>query len=171
MKKSFGKHWVVATVAAAMLAWSLPVLAANNCSMNELGFMQGDWLSAEGATSGEERWILTPANTLLGSAWEAKGTTLSFVEAEDILAQNDRIELRLRHFDGSLSRAWEEKDSPMVFVLAQCDARSAVFDGTGSKMGEHITYRKTADGLTFVGDFLHQGKPVHIEIAMHPAAK
>ncbi len=68
--------------------------------------------------------------------------------------------MRLRHFDGSLSRAWEDKESPVVFVLAQCDAQSAVFDGTGDKQGEHITYRKTVEGLTFVGDFLHGGKPL-----------
>jgi hypothetical protein len=172
MRKSGCEHWILAVVVAGtLIGYSLPLRAASACSMDDLAFMQGDWLSAEGPGSGEERWVLTPANTLAGSAWEAKGTTLSFAEALSILPQNDRIELRMRHFDGSLSHAWEEKDSPMVFALAQCDGRSAVFDGTGSKVGEHITYRKTAEGLTFVGDFLHQGRPVHVELHMRPGTK
>jgi hypothetical protein len=71
--------------------------------------------------------------------------------------------------NGSLNRAWEDKELPMVFVLAQCDGQSAIFEGTGDKHGEHITYRKTAEGLTFVGDFLHGGKPVRVEVKMRKA--
>ena len=58
----------------------------------------------------------------------------------------------------------------MVFVLVQCDGQSAMFDGTGARDGEHITYRKTAGFLTFAGDFLHQGKPVRVEVHMRKAA-
>lgn len=92
------------------------------------------------------------------------------MEALSISPQNNRIEMHLRHFDGSLSHAWEEKESPMVFALARCDEQSAVFDGTGDREGEHITYRRTAEGLTFVGDFLHRGKPVRVEVHMRKAA-
>jgi hypothetical protein len=56
------------------------------------------------------------------------------------------------------------------FALARCDGQSAVFDGTGAQDGEHITYRTTAEGLTFVGDFIHQGKPVRVEVQMRKAA-
>lgn len=172
MNKSRGKHWILAVVVASTLMGdSLPVGAASGCSMGDLAFMQGDWLYSEGQATGEERWVLTAANTLAGSSWEAKGEALSFVEALSISRQSDRIEMHLRHFDGYLNSAWEEKDSPMVFALAQCDGRSAVFDGTASRAGEHITYRKTAEGLTFVGDFLHQGKPVHVVVGMRPATK
>ena len=172
MRKGGCQHWILAAAAAAILVGgSLPVSAASNCSMDDLAFMQGVWRYDQGPASGEERWVLTAANTLAGSSWEAKGASLSFVEASSISPQNDRIEMRLRHFDGSLSHAWEEKDSPMVFALAQCDGRSAVFDGTGSRAGEHITYRKTAEGLTFIGDFLHQGKPVHVESHMRLATR
>ena len=168
MTKSWRERWILALVVAAS---SLPVGAATPCSMDDLAFLQGDWRYTEGPATGEERWALTAADTLAGSSWEAKGAALSFVEALSILRQNDRIEMRLRHFDGSLSHAWEEKDSPMVFALAQCDGRSAIFDGTGSRAGEHITYRKTAEGLLFIGDFLHQGNPAHVEVHMRPATQ
>jgi hypothetical protein len=39
--------------------------------------------------------------------------------------------MHLRHFDGALKPAREDKDSPMISQLAHCDASSAVFDGTG----------------------------------------
>jgi hypothetical protein len=143
--------------------WALATQPA--CTIENLAFMQGDWRS----TNGEERWVVTAAGTLSGSAYETKGTSVSFAEALSIAPQGDRIEMHLRHFDGALMHAWEDKDAPMVFALARCDGDTAVFDGTGAKIGEHITYRKAPDGLTFVGDFLHQGKPVHFEIAMHKA--
>lgn len=149
---------------------NIPAIAATGCTIHDLAFMQGEWHYSDGSTNGEERWVLTSANTLAGSSWEGKGTTLSYAEALSISPQNDRIEMHLRHFDGSLSRAWEEKDSPMVFALAQCDGQSAVFDGTGARQGEHMTYRRTEEGLTFVGDFLHQGKPVRVEVHMSKAA-
>ena len=53
----------------------------------------------------------------------------------------------LRHFDGGLKRAWEERDGPMVFTASVCDRNSAVFDGQGDHVGEHLTYRRTADRL------------------------
>jgi Domain of unknown function (DUF6265) len=147
----------------------IPAFASSGCTVSDLVFMQGEWHSNDGAAIGEERWVPTPANTLAGSSWVVKGTAVSFVEALSIAPQNGRIEMHLRHFDGSLSRAWEDKESPMVFVLAQCDGQSAVFDGTGDKLGEHITYRKTPEGLAFVGDFLPGGKRFRVEIKMHKA--
>ena len=148
---------------------SIPAIAAASCAIEDLAFMQGEWHSSDGTAKGEERWLLTPANTLAGSSWVAKGSELSFVEALSISPQNNRIEMHLRHFDGSLSHAREEKDSPMVFALERCDGQYAVFDGTGAREGEHITYRRTTEGLTFVGDFLHQGKPVRVEVQMGKA--
>lgn len=146
------------------------VHAADACSIQALRFMEGVWQSEEGDTRGEERWSLTTANTLAGSAWESKGAALGFAEALSILPQDGTIQMRLRHFDGTLQHAWEEKDSPMIFQLARCDASSAVFDGTGDKAGEHITYRRSGDVLTFIGDFLRKGKPFRVELRMRRAA-
>jgi Domain of unknown function (DUF6265) len=152
-----------------MVGPSIPAFASTGCTVSDLAFMQGEWRSNDETTTGEERWVLTAANTLAGSSWVTKGTAVTLVEALSIAPQNDRIEMHLRHFDGSLSRAWEDKESPMVFVLAQCDGQSAVFDGTRDKQGEHITYRRTQEGLIFVGDFLHGGKPVRVEVQMRKA--
>jgi hypothetical protein len=170
MAKRFSAILLPFLALIVMAESSIPAVAATSCAIGDLAFMQGEWHYGDGPTSGEERWVLTAAKTLAGSSWEAKGTTLSYAEALSILPQNGRIEMHLRHFDGSLGHAWEEKDSPMVFVLAQCDGQSVVFDGTGTREGEHMTYRKTAEGLTFVGDFLHAGKPVRVEGHMRKVA-
>jgi hypothetical protein len=142
---------------------------ASDCSMADLKFLRGEWHSVDGDTRGVERWSLTAANTLAGSSWVVKGGAVSFAEALSIAALDGGIEMHLRHFDGALNHAWEEKDSPMVFRLARCEAGYAVFDGTGDKTGEHISYRRSGDRLDFTGDFLRQGKPFRVAIEMHEA--
>jgi hypothetical protein len=155
---------------SGLLLLSTATFAAE-CSMADLGFLQGEWRSEDGDTRGVERWSLTAANTLAGSSWVAKGTKLTFAEALSIAVQDGTIEMHLRHFDGVLNHAWEEKDSPMIFRLAHCEADSAVFDGVADKVGEHITYRRSGDRLDFTGDFLRKGKPFRVEIEMHKAAE
>jgi hypothetical protein len=139
------------------------------CAVDNVSFLLGVWRS-EGQSHGEERWALTAANTLAGGAWVAEGTKLSFAEIMTIQPSDDAPEMHLRHFDGALNRAWEEKDMPMRFRLATCDGSSAVFEGLGEKTGERITYRRSGDQLDFVGDFLRQGKPWRVEVHMHRVA-
>jgi hypothetical protein len=155
---------------ATLLACTFPASSAAGCAIDDLVFLQGDWHYTYGSDIGAERWVLTAAHSLAGSSWEAKGAALSFMEISTILPEGERLELHVRHFDGSLNHAWEDKDSPMIFALAQCDGHSALFDGTGAHAGEHITYRSSAHGLAFIGDFLHQGKPVHVEVNMSKAS-
>jgi hypothetical protein len=158
---------------AAVLAILLSLASSRAfaaCGVQDLGFLKGVWHSQDGQASGEERWTLTAANTWSGSAWEAKGQALSFAEALSILTLEDgSVEMHLRHFDGALNRAWEDKDRPMIFRLATCDKNSAVFDGTGDKAGEHITYRRSRDRLDFTGDFLRKGEPFRIEVHLRRA--
>lgn len=140
------------------------------CTTGDLGFLAGVWSYSEDGSTGQERWVATPAGTLIGSTWEAKGTKLSFVEALSISQEGDRVEMHLRHFDESIMHSREEKDAPMVFVLSSCSAGVAVFDGTGQQAGEHITYRGGPARLTFIGDFPRQGKPFTVTLDMRRAA-
>lgn len=158
---------LAATLTALALAAAGPAAA---CSIADLAFMQGVWRSQSAQTQGEERWSLTGANTLLGESWQAKGATLSFTEIVSIQeAADGSVQMHLRHFDGALNRAWEEKDTPMKFRLASCDAQSAVFEGLEGKSGERITYRRAGGQLQFVGDFLRQGTPLRVEVRMQRA--
>jgi hypothetical protein len=76
------------------------------------------------------------------------------------------IVMVLRHFDGGLKRAWEERDAPMLFKAASCGATSAVFDGQGDHTGEHLTYERKGDALHIIGDFIHHGTPSRVEWRM-----
>jgi hypothetical protein len=73
----------------------------------------------------QERWVVAPDNILMGSSWE--------------IPNGKAISMYLRHFDGALSSAWEERNAPMVFTAVKCDTSSAVFDGQGDHAGEHHT--------------------------------
>lgn len=80
-----------------------------------------------------------------------------------IVLENGKPTMRIRHFDSTLANAREEKDAPMIFVASKCDDTSVVLDGTGPQAGEHFTYTRDHDTLKFVGDFIHDGKPVRAE--------
>ena len=147
----------------AVTACSAPAAA---CGVEDLGFMAGAWRSTQGSSRGEERWTLTAANTWAGSSWVADGGKLSFAEALVIVPQDGSLEMHLRHFDGALNRAWEEREAPMRFRLASCEPGVAVFEGLGDKAGERITYRRTGEVLEFVGDFLRKGQPFRVEVRM-----
>jgi hypothetical protein len=157
-------------IALSAAASPISSAMAADCGIGDLAFLQGEWRSADGKSQGEERWSLTAANTWAGSSWVVTGGKLGFAEALSITVQDGVVEMHLRHFDGALNRAWEEKDAPMIFRLARCDASSAVFDGIGDKAGEHITYRRSGDDLDFTGDFLPKGKAVRLEVHMHKAS-
>jgi len=51
----------------------------------------------------------------------------------------------------------------MLFKASVCDRKSAVFEGQGDHVGEHLTYKRSANKLLIVGDFLHHGTPDHEE--------
>jgi hypothetical protein len=118
------------------------------------------------ATQSEERWTIAPGDRLMGSSWllhnDGPG---GVVEASTIQNAGATVAMRLRHFSSSLDQAREEKDTPMVFIAARCDIDSVEFDGQGAQAGEHMSYRRIGDNLLFVGDFIHQGKPVHAEVS------
>ncbi|MEA1649418.1 DUF6265 family protein [Nitrospirillum sp. BR 11164] len=150
----------------------VPLLAAaparaETCTLEALHWLQGTWSNTAIDTAGEERWVVLPGGTLAGSAWEtAKDGTPHFVEALSLAPSDGKITLRLRHFDGTLARAWEDKTAPVTFIANQCSLQSVVFEGVGPHAGERITYARTKDRLSFVGEFIHKGKPHRVDLEM-----
>jgi hypothetical protein len=149
---------------AGMLALANPALAAP-CTLSGLQWMAGTWRDTEEPNVlTEERWVVAPNDRLVGSSWRLHGDTDGgVIESMIIVMENGVPAMRIRHFDSTLAHAREEKDAPMLFVASKCDDNSVVLDGTGPQLGEHFTYSRTSDTLTFVGDFIHGGKPVRAE--------
>lgn len=48
----------------------------------------------------------------------------------------------LRHFDGGLKTAWEERGTPMVFIASSCERNGVVFEGQGDHAGERMSQLK-----------------------------
>jgi hypothetical protein len=161
-------RYTVKRVCLAASLWVAIACAAPAaaCGVGDLGFLAGVWRSEQGNTRGEERWTLTAAGTWAGSSWVADGAKLNFAEVLGIVPQDGTLEMHLRHFDGALNHAWEERDGPMRFRLASCEPGVAVFEGLGDKAGERITYRRSGETLEFVGDFLRKGQPFRVEVRM-----
>jgi|SRR5580700_3842103 hypothetical protein len=160
--------WIPAFALGLLLATNWPA-TATPCGPADVAFLVGSWASQDEKTVIEERWVATPSGQLIGSSFSVHlGATGGFAEAETIVDNGGKLTLRLRHFDPGLQHAREEKDTPMEFVAASCSANGIVFDGLGDRASEHIAYRRAGDTLTFIGDFLHQGKPFHAEQSLAP---
>jgi hypothetical protein len=106
---------------------------------------------------------MAPNGILMGSAWEFPPAKSGYAEVMTVRPDGDSISMFLRHFDGGLKNAWEERGAPMVFTASSCERDSVVFDGRGDHAGEHMSYRRSGNKLTIVADFLHHGTPDHEE--------
>ncbi|HXL98536.1 MAG TPA: DUF6265 family protein [Rhizomicrobium sp.] len=166
MKNSY----LISLIAALALAGSTSASHAAGCTLAGLGWMVGDWQNASDPERAQERWVVAPGDVLMGSAWEFPKGQTGYAEVMTVKQVGDATTMALRHFDGGLSRAWEERDAAMMFAASACDGQSAVFDGQGDHAGEHLTYKRSGDRLLITGDFLHHGTPDHEEWQMVRAA-
>jgi hypothetical protein len=158
---------------AAMAALgATQAIAAGTCRLGDLAWMAGVWGGGAGPDQSEERWVVAPGGRLMGSSWSLHTDRPGgFLEISTIQEDAGQVVLRLRHFDTTLVHAREPQDAPMAFTAARCDGSGAVFDGQGPQAGEHMTYRTDGGNLLFVGDFLHDGKPVQVQATLRPAAR
>ena len=133
------------------------------CTSSDLGWMVGSWHNRDDPDRAQERWTLAPNGILMGNAWEFRQGKSGFAEIMTVRPDGDSISMFLRHFDGGLKSAWEERNAPMVFMASSCERNGVIFDGQGDHAGEHMAYRRSGDSLSIVADFLHHGTPDHEE--------
>jgi hypothetical protein len=133
------------------------------CTLIDLSWMVGSWHNKDDPDRAQERWALAPNGILMGNAWEFPQGKSGFAEIMTVRFDGDSISMFLRHFDGGLKSAWEERNAPMAFTASSCERDSVVFDGQGDHAGEHMAYRRLGNNLSIVADFLHHGTPDHEE--------
>jgi Domain of unknown function (DUF6265) len=131
--------------------------SASACALADLRWMAGSWHNRTNPDRAQERWVSAPGGVLMGSAWEFPPEKSGFAEIMTIRREGDSVIMILRHFDGGLMRAWEERAAPMIFSAVVCAGSSAIFDGQGDHIGEHLTYKRSGKNLLIIGDFLHGG--------------
>jgi hypothetical protein len=149
-----------------LLAFTNVVVHAAPCTLSRLQWIAADWNNATNPNGAQERWTIAPGGVLMGNSFEVNPDGKGYAEIMTIREDSGSIRMVLRHFDLALSRAWEERTAPMVFIASSCDGTSAVFDGQDEHVGEHLTYKRSGKTLLIVGDFLHHGTPDHEEWLM-----
>jgi hypothetical protein len=154
---------------APMLSVVLLVLAASpashagTCSLRTLTWLAGTWRNSENPDGAQERWVIAPGQVLMGSSWEFPPGKSGYAEIMTIRPEGAEPAMILRHFDGGLAHAWEEREAPMVFTATDCTGQSVLFSGQGAQAGEQMKYTRGGDSLLIAADFLHHGTPQHIE--------
>lgn len=154
-------------LAAAIIALAVAAQPAQSspCTLAGLQWMAGTWHTHDSKSESEERWAASPGGRLMGSSWLLHNDTLGgVIEAMAFVEENGHPVMRLRHFDSTLGHAREEQDAPMLFVAANCSENSVTLDGTGDQAGEHFTYTREGNRLKFVGEFIHGGQPMRVEL-------
>jgi hypothetical protein len=157
------EKYLARVVALTLLGMTPLAHAQAACALKDLAWMSGSWRNAETPDRAQERWSLAPDGVLMGLAWEFPPGKSGYAEIMTIRADGEAISMYLRHFDGGLSKAWEERDAPMLFTASACARDTVTFDGQREHAGEHISYRRSGDKLSIVADFLHHGTPDHEE--------
>jgi hypothetical protein len=145
---------------------------AGTCKLSDIQWMAGTWRNADGGAQTEERWVPGPGGRLMGSSWTLHTDRPGgVIEASTIQDDGTGVAMRIRHFDTTLAHAREDRDTPMVFTASDCEPNQIVFDGQGPQAGERMTYRRAGDDMLFIGDFLHAGQKVHVEVHSARAAE
>jgi hypothetical protein len=159
---SFAAWWLIASASAA----------ADPCALKNLHWLTGTWRDSDKDSSAEERWVLVPGDRLVGSSWALhKNAPNGVLEAMTLLDEEGRPVMRLRHFDSTLGQEREEKNTPMLFVATSCTRNSMTLEGTGGQSGERIVYTRDKKQLKITGEFIHDGKPIHVELKFSLAAE
>lgn len=104
--------------------------------LTDLAWMVGHW-SGEGLGGKcEEIWSPPLGDNMIGMFRFMKDEKTAFTEFFTVVALNNSLTLKLKHFNPDFS-GWEEKDKFVEFRLVKLSATEANFDG--------LTFRKTSE--------------------------
>ncbi|MBS0186978.1 MAG: hypothetical protein JSS51_02845 [Planctomycetes bacterium] len=122
-----------------------------DATIAEAGFLAGRWQAAMGPQKdsfAEEIWSEPNGKNMIGMfRWNDSNGVSDVQEIISITEENGTLLLRLRH-QNAAAIAWEDKDKPMVFVLAEKSptlARFVSLRDTGSVAG--CRYERQGDKL------------------------
>lgn len=101
------KHIVYGAIAVSAFCGAA---SAQPCTLGDLKWLKGTWTEKSDETQGEERWTIAPSGQMVGASWFLHpGRDGGLIETMTILPDkdlsgNDRIVLRIRHFNATLMR-------------------------------------------------------------------
>ena len=125
-----------------MIAAALAVLlvaASPAASVDDLGWLAGDWVSEADGRWTEESWALPRGGMMIGHSRSGRGEELREYEFIRI-ARGD---------DGAISYiAMPQGGVPVVFRLVRHDMARATFENAAHDYPQRITYARSGDMLT-----------------------
>ena len=134
---------------AAVLATVL-VAASPAASVDELGWLAGDWVSEEGERWTEERWTPPRGGVMLGHSRSGRGEALREYEFIRI-ARGD---------DGAISYiAMPQGGAPVAFQLVRHEGTRATFENPAHDFPQRIDYARDGDTLTATISAIDGAKP------------
>lgn len=157
---------------ALLLLATLPALAQAPAPLRlaDLAFMAGSWRGTHAQGFVEEHWRAEAGLPMLGMFRRVEAGKVRFAEFMSLAQEADGVRLRIRHFNGDLTQAWEEKDAPMTFRLSAVEAGEARFTGEGPEVGTRLTYRRTPAGLQVALEKAKDGQPWRLQMDFAPSA-
>ncbi|ABF54078.1 DUF6265 family protein [Sphingopyxis alaskensis] len=123
---------------AAVLALLL-VAARPPATVDDLGWLAGDWASEAGGRWTEESWTAPRGGVMLGVSRSGRGEVLRDYEFIRIAADDD----------GAISYiAMPQGGAPVTFALVRYDGTSATFENPAHDYPQRIAYVREGDTLT-----------------------
>lgn len=107
-------------------------------TVEDLAFLAGHWRGEGLGGEVEETWSPPLAGEMLGSFRLIRNGAPSFYEILVLSREDDRIVMRIKHFNPGLL-GWEEKDESLAFPLIEVRDGTAWFHGlTLHRDGDHL---------------------------------
>lgn len=124
---------------AAVLSLLLVAAASPAATVDDLGWLAGDWVSEADGRWTEESWAAPRGAMMIGYSRSGRGDSLREFEFLRIA----------RGEDGGLAYlAQPQGRAPVAFALAKHDATSATFENAAHDYPQRIAYARSGDTLT-----------------------
>ena len=123
----------------AMAAAAMLVAASPAVTVDDLGWLAGQWTSETGERWTEESWTAPRGGLMLGHSRSGRGDALRAFEFLRIAAGPD---------GGLAYLAQPQGRAPVAFRMVRHDGTSATFENAAHDYPQRIAYVRTGDTLT-----------------------
>ena len=135
----------------AMAAAAMLVAASPAATVDDLGWLAGQWTSETGERWTEESWTAPRGGVMLGHSRSGRGDSLREFEFLRVQAGADGVPAYIAQPDGRV---------PVAFALVRRDATSATFENAAHDYPQRITYARDGDTLTATISLIDGSKPM-----------
>ncbi|MHA1957057.1 MAG: DUF6265 family protein [Candidatus Thorarchaeota archaeon] len=134
-------------------------------TVSDLEFMTGAWRGEKEDDIFEEHWTPEIKNNKTGMFRWMKGDEIFVYEIMAFVENDGNLQFLLRHFDKSFT-AWEEKETPLVFLLTELTDNKAVFVSSTTPDGGFLQYELIDSKTLRFSDFESDGS-LSFELLFH----